>query len=134
AATRIGTGTGYMLSPAEMAQLFADNSISITASAQPFSVDTVAFNMTHLGTTGTLRLIAPGTLNVIGAAQFNGTVAGQTVSLQGATVQVTTDTGSLAVVNGAGVQAGTLRLVGNTASVASAAALAEFAAVPSLTH
>jgi hypothetical protein len=132
--TRVGDGNSYGLSSAELNRLFADSSITVTAvgGTQPFFLDTITMDMTHLGANGALRLVALGQMTVDGAAQFNNTAAGQSVVLSAPTITVPIDTGSLAVLNGAGARAGTLLLTGNTITVASNAAIAAITGLPSL--
>ncbi|MEO6041661.1 MAG: hypothetical protein ABIP41_07165 [Croceibacterium sp.] len=130
--TRIGIGNSYGLTPTEVNQLYADRLISITAGPQPFIIDSFAFDLTHLGAAGTLRLLAPAAMNVTGTAQFVNAGAGQTVSLQGGALTVITDAGSLDVASAGGARGATLQLTGNSVTVASAAAIGAIAGLASL--
>jgi len=125
--TRVGDGNSYGLSAAELNRLYADAAITVRANTAGMIVDTVVMDMTHLGPSGSLRLVSPTSLDVIGNAAFNGAVAGQSVSLTGTTVTVHTDAGALGIADSAGAATGTLGLNGDKVIIASNAALADSA-------
>jgi filamentous hemagglutinin family protein len=119
---------GYSLSASEAARLFADQRILITAPALPpatlpadFIVDDLALTYganSNLGNAAEFKIDTTGRVTVIGEVSLLTSSANDTFTIDPTVIDVTTDTGSIAMLNAAGSPLGTLNLIGGTITVA----------------
>lgn len=146
AGTFIGGGAGsggWRLSEAEALRLFADQSVTIAVSGTaPADVVIGTLGMSfgavsavstpNIGASGTLAVTTPGRIRVTGAVTPRVAGTGSTVSLTGGAIDVVTDTGSIVLRDAAEALSGTLRLTAPPIRVATGAALADLAALTTL--
>jgi filamentous hemagglutinin family protein len=127
---------GYQVDATELRQLFADNSITLGAADGPLGsgADLVIGNLAlaygangNIGTGGTLKILAPGRVEVSGAVALTTSSDADRFSIDPSRIDIITDTGSIVMRDSAGNLQGELELVGGTIVVASSATLSQIA-------
>lgn len=127
---------GYQVDANELAQLFADDSITLGAfdGLPGTGADLVIGDLAlaygangNIGTGGTFKIMAPGRVEVSGAVSLTTSSDADRFSIDPTRIDIVTDTGNIVMRNSAGNLQGELELVGGTIAVASSATLAQIA-------
>ena len=125
-ASRLFADQGIGVAPAAMLSLAGVGNIGPVVTIGALSLTYGSSNSANLGTGGQFTISTPGSIVVNGPVVFTTSSNADTLSLFGQTIDVVTDTGSIALNGSGGGLLGTLRLSADTIQVGTAAALAGF--------
>jgi hypothetical protein len=121
--------SGYSLDQGEAARVFADRSVTL-ASAGDFAIRDLALSYGatgQLGAGGELEITTPGRVSITGNVSLATVGATDTFTIDPTRIELSTDTGSIAMLGAGAVPQGRLALVGGTVAVATAATLGQLA-------
>ena len=124
---------GYSLDQAEIPRVFADRSITLV-SAGDMTIRDLALTfggIGNIGTGGRLEVTTPARVSITGNVALTTSGADDSFVIDPTRIELNTDTGSIALLNGAGNPLGRLAMTGNTIAVATAGVLGQVAAAPS---